>query len=124
MLGLLYLSVLLFNLGALNLCSFQVLSLPGVLLAQEGAETDQVVLDQDILLSQLFLSDSAPFLLLLELFLLVFERLLHLVHQTTLFKQSGSGTDTVELQRRWQLDFLVINHAYCGYKYLLFKLSI
>ena len=95
MLGLLYLSVLLFNLGALNLCSFQVLGLPGILLAQEGTETDQVVLDQDILLSQLFLADSAAFLLLLELFLLVFERLLHLVHQTTFFKQSGGRTDTV-----------------------------
>ena len=62
MLGLLYLSILLLNLGTLNLRRFQILGLPSILLAQEGTETDQVVLDQDILLTQLFLSDSAALL--------------------------------------------------------------
>ena len=49
--------------------------------------------------------------LLFKLFFLVFERLLNLVHQASLFEQSGRGADTVQLQRRWQLDLLVINHS-------------
>ena len=45
-----------------NLGSFQVLCLSGILLAQERTESDQVVLNENILLSELFFSDSASFL--------------------------------------------------------------
>lgn len=44
-------------------CSFQIFGLPRVLLTQERTEADEVVLDQDVLLSQLFLADTASFLL-------------------------------------------------------------
>ena len=50
-LSLLYLSVFLFDLGALNLRRLQVFGLSRILLAQKGTETDQVVLDQDVLLT-------------------------------------------------------------------------
>ena len=63
MLRLLDLSVLFLDLGALYLRRLQVFGLPRVLLAQEGAKPDQVVLYQDVLLTQFFLADAAPFLL-------------------------------------------------------------
>ena len=47
---------------ALGFGRFQVFRLSCVLLAQEGAKPDQVILDEDILLSQLFLTDTAAFL--------------------------------------------------------------
>ena len=47
---------------SLILGSLLITLLSGVLLAQEGAESDQVVLNQDILLAQLLLSQSAPLL--------------------------------------------------------------
>ena len=45
---------------SLILSSLLITLLSGVLLAQEGAKSDQVVLNQDILLSELFLSQPAP----------------------------------------------------------------
>ena len=110
-LSLLYLSVFLFDLGALNLRRLQVFGLSRILLAQKGTETDQVVLDQDVLLTQFFLADTAAFLLLLKLLFLVLERLLYLIHQSAFLEQSGSGADTIQLQRWWQLNFLIINHT-------------
>ena len=47
---------------SLILRGLQVLRLPRILLAEEGAKSDQVVLDEDILLSQLFLTDTAALL--------------------------------------------------------------
>jgi len=46
----------------LDLSCLEILSLAHVLLGQERAESDQVILNQDILFSELFLTDSAPLL--------------------------------------------------------------
>ena len=45
--------------------------------------------------------------LLLEVFLLIVEGLLHLVHETSLFEQSRCGRHGVDLQVDGQLDLLV-----------------
>lgn len=57
-----------------------------VLLAQERAETDKVVLNQNVLLSELLFTQTAPFLFFFKFFLLVFEGFLHLVHKAALLK--------------------------------------
>lgn len=47
---------------------------------QEGAELNQVILNEDVFLTKLGLSLLEVFFLLAELFLLVFEGLLHFIH--------------------------------------------
>ena len=63
MLSLFDLPVFLLDLGPLDLRVLQRLGLVRVLLAEERAESDQIVLDQNVLLSQLFLTDAAALLL-------------------------------------------------------------
>ena len=63
MLSLFDLPVFLLDLGPLDLRVLQRLGLVRVLLAEERAEADQVVLDQNVLLSQLFLTHTAALLL-------------------------------------------------------------
>ena len=53
---------------------------------------------------------KAPGDLLLKFFLLVFECLLDLIHEPALLKQASSRTHAVQLERRWQLDLLVLDH--------------
>ena len=104
------LSVFLYDFGFLDLSGFEVLVLACVLSAQEGTESDEVVLDQNILLSQLLLTHSAPLLFLLKFFLLIFEGLLHLVHEAAFLEEACCWAHAVKLQRGWQLDFLILNH--------------
>ena len=61
--GLLDLPVFFFDFVTFNLSRLFVLRLSRVLLLEEGAKTDQVVLNEDVFLPQLFLTDSASFLL-------------------------------------------------------------
>lgn len=84
--SLLDLSIFLFDFQTLVCCSLEISAFASVLLGQEGAEPDQVVLNQDILLTQFFLSQSASLLLFFEFFLLIFEGLLYFVHEATLLK--------------------------------------
>jgi len=57
---------------------------------EEGAELDQMILDEDVFLSQLCFTFFEVFLLLTEFFLLVLEGLLYLVHSTALLKETRS----------------------------------
>lgn len=84
--SLLDLSIFLFDFQTLVCCSLEISAFASVLLGQEGAEPDQVVLNQDILLTQFFLSQSASLLLFFEFFLLIFEGLLYFIHEATLLK--------------------------------------
>lgn len=84
--SLLNLSIFLFDFQTLVCCSLEISTFASVLLGQEGAEPDQVVLNQDILLTQFFLSQSASLLLFFEFFLLIFEGLLYFIHEATLLK--------------------------------------
>ena len=74
----------LFGFGGLDVLLFSHL-----LLLQKSGELDKVVLDQNILLSQLSLLELELFLFHLEFLLLVIERLLNLVHQPSLFQKPG-----------------------------------
>lgn len=84
--SLLNLSIFLFDFQTLVSRSLEISAFASVLLGQEGAEPDQVVLNQDILLTQFFLSQSASLLLFFEFFLLIFEGLLYFIHEATLLK--------------------------------------
>lgn len=84
--SLLNLSIFLFDFQTLVSRSLEISTFASVLLGQEGAEPDQVVLNQDILLTQFFLSQSASLLLFFEFFLLIFEGLLYFIHEATLLK--------------------------------------
>jgi hypothetical protein len=85
----------------------------GVLLAahfvrlQERAELDQVVLYQDVFLTQLCLALLEILLLLSELFLLVLEGLLYLVHGPTLLEEARGWGHAVQLKVLGQLDLLI-----------------
>lgn len=79
-------SIFLFDFQTLVSRSLEISAFASVLLGQEGAEPDQVVLNQDILLTQFFLSQSASLLLFFEFFLLIFEGLLYFIHEATLLK--------------------------------------
>jgi len=83
---LLDLLLLVFDLGDLLMRCFFVFLLSLVLLLEERAETDEVVLDQDVLLSQFLLTDAASFFLSFKVFLLVFKRLLDLIHESALLQ--------------------------------------
>ena len=110
------LPVFLYDFDSFDLSGFEVLVLACVLSAQEGAESDEVVLDENILLSQLLLTHSAPLLFLLKFFLLIFEGLLHLVHEAAFLEEACCWAHTVKLQRGWQLDFLILNHLVITFK--------
>ena len=114
------------NFCPLECCLFFVFFLSLILLLQERTKSDKIVLDQDIFLSEFFLTHSTSFLftiveinldilisryalnfacfcqkvihLLLKVILLVFKRLLNFIHKAAFLKQSCGWTDTVKLE--------------------------
>ena len=76
---------------------------------EEGAELNQMVLDQDVLLSKLCLALLEVLLFLAEFLVLVFKGLLDLVHGTTLLQEAGGGGDAIELEVLRQFDFLRVH---------------
>ena len=95
----------------LLLSKLQILLSPHLVLLKECTELYQMVLDKDVLLSQLRFSHLESLFLFLELLLLVFECLLDLVHSSSLLQQSGGWTHAVQLQMLRQLDLFVVNHC-------------
>lgn len=94
----------------LRIGNFYILAFSQILLLQKCREFDEVLLDEYILLSELCLLQLESLLFHEELFLLVIERFLHFVHETTFLKKSRGGRDRVQLQVLWQFYFFSVSH--------------